>query len=998
MKDTEKTKEQLIDELNQLRQELCQLEAGLTLTQLSQESPDESDENWGHLFDPDLVQEIEPYLATDTTHRIDPKITFVLQKLGQEIRKRRHIEAQLHHSEEALLKINEALEHQVEARTAQLQREIVERRNTQEALKKSEARNLAFLKAIPDLMLRLSKDGTYLDVRETSKTRALLSPTELIGKTIHEALPPELTDLLLNAIQTALQTGQIQTFEYQLSIEGSIHDYEARIVATDSEEVIVIVRDITGTKQTEAALRESEARFRAVFESSDDCIVIVDKDYNYLYANQTTLNYLQTTREQIVGKNIRDILAVTPDSLDIYLSRLDVCFRQPQTYHFEDALPTPQGFAYSEVTLSPIKDKEGQVFAALSIYRDITEHKQAEESLALTRKAVESSSDAIAMSDPTGTLIYQNQAFCDLFGYASIEQLNAEGGPSVTFVKPAVFQKGLAIILSGQSWQEEIEMQTRNGQILQILIRSDAIRDNAGHTIGLIAIMTDITQRKQAEAKYRKQAQREALLNQLANQIRYSLELNTILETTVTEIRHLLQIDRCHFIWFRSNSQPPYADVVNESRNLAYPSHLGRYPFEQVTPFVETFLRLETIRCDDIKMLENPVMQNFLQQLNFCSLLSIPLKTGVGEFGVVSCGHHTHLRPWQDSEVELLHAVVDQLAIAIDQAHLYAQTQESAAVAQAKAQELEHALNELKMTQTHLIQSEKLSSLGQLVAGVAHEINNPVNFIYGNLVHAREYTSDLLKLIQLYQEKYPNPDPEIQDEIEAIELEFLCEDLPKLLDSMQVGAERIREIVLSLRNFSRLDEAQMKEVDIHTGIDSTLMILHNRLKIKPDHPAIEVIKEYGELPLVECYAGQLNQVFMNLITNAIDALDEYNQSRTTAEIRTHPSKIIIRTELVKEIPAMAYRNQPPPYVVISIIDNAPGIPENIQKHLFEPFFTTKPVGKGTGLGLAISHSIVEEKHGGSLTCHSTLGHGTTFAITIPIHQAAYANFIEKKSE
>jgi two-component system, NtrC family, sensor kinase len=279
---------------------------------------------------------------------------------------------------------------------------------------------------------------------------------------------------------------------------------------------------------------------------------------------------------------------------------------------------------------------------------------------------------------------------------------------------------------------------------------------------------------------------------------------------------------------------------------------------------------------------------------------------------------------------------------------------------------------EVEQLAVQLVQSEKMSSLGQLLAGVAHEINNPVNFIDANLTYANNYAQDLLRLLQLYQKHYPQPVREIQNESENIDLEFLIADFPKLLNSMQVGASRITEIVLSLRNFSRIDEAECKSVDIHEGIDNTLMILSNRLKDKHKNSAIEVVKEYGELPLVECYPGQLNQVFMNILANAIDALEESISSEKT---QSKKPQIRLRTEITKD-----------KQVIIRIADNGSGIPENSQKRLFDPFFTTKPAGKGTGLGLSISYKIITETHQGKLQCFSQLGQGTEFVITIPQQQ------------
>jgi len=300
--------------------------------------------------------------------------------------------------------------------------------------------------------------------------------------------------------------------------------------------------------------------------------------------------------------------------------------------------------------------------------------------------------------------------------------------------------------------------------------------------------------------------------------------------------------------------------------------------------------------------------------------------------------------------------------------------------------ELEQTLATLQNTQAQLIQTEKMSSLGQLMAGIAHEINNPVNFIHGNINYANQYVRDLLALLDLYRDVYPEATSDIQTMEEDIDVEFVADDLPKLLKSMQVGSERIREIVQSLRVFSRIDEADVKPVDIHQGIDSTLMILRNRLKMKPGRPAVNVVKDYGKLPLVECHAGQLNQVFMNIISNAIDALDDMpcthdspceipSESEHSAKERENESgglegiacpvpTIWIKTEVLDQ-----------DWIRICFKNNGPAIPPEVQNKLFNPFFTTKPVGKGTGLGMSISYQIVTEKHWGHLQCKSEPGEG-----------------------
>ncbi|WP_414513995.1 ATP-binding protein [Nostoc sp. PCC 9305] len=287
-----------------------------------------------------------------------------------------------------------------------------------------------------------------------------------------------------------------------------------------------------------------------------------------------------------------------------------------------------------------------------------------------------------------------------------------------------------------------------------------------------------------------------------------------------------------------------------------------------------------------------------------------------------------------------------------------------------RTSELRKALLDLQQTQAQLVHSEKMSSLGQMVAGVAHEINNPISFIAGNLEYANRYINDLLDLIAVYHEQYPQLNPTIAAKIKTIDLEYLCDDLPKLMASMTVGSERITEIVLGLRNFSRLDEAKMKSVDIHEGIDNTLMILNHQLTLPNNLPDIQIVKEYGKLPKAKCYANQLNQVFMNILNNAIYALKEnLKHWQSTNQTPT----IQIKTSLIdKEM------------LLISIKDNGFGMNSEVQEHIFDPFFTTKPVGKGTGLGLSISYQIVVEKHQGKLSCISALGQGTEFQIEIPI--------------
>jgi two-component system, NtrC family, sensor kinase len=313
---------------------------------------------------------------------------------------------------------------------------------------------------------------------------------------------------------------------------------------------------------------------------------------------------------------------------------------------------------------------------------------------------------------------------------------------------------------------------------------------------------------------------------------------------------------------------------------------------------------------------------------------------------------------------------IEQFEIDLKQVELYQESCTATAKAETHAAQLDCTLCELKETQAQLLHSEKMSSLGALMASIVHEINNPVSFIYGNLSHAEIYTKDLLHLIDLYQKYYPEPSAEIQNQIEDMDLDFIIEDLPRVMSSMQMGASRIREIVKSMGIFSRTDNSHIDLCNLNESIDSTMLILRNRLKSKTGRPDIHLIKNYGKLPAVECYAGQLNQVFMNLITNAIDALEEAAANRPDAEL-----KISISTE-VAEFDRVRVR----------IADTGAGMTPQIKQRMFEQFFTTKEIGKGTGLGLSIVRKILVENHRGILLCDSEIGKGTEFIIELPVRQ------------
>ncbi|MBD2522440.1 GAF domain-containing protein [Nostoc sp. FACHB-133] len=467
-----------------------------------------------------------------------------------------------------------------------------------------------------------------------------------------------------------------------------------------------------------------------------------------------------------------------------------------------------------------------------------------------------------------------------------------------------------------------------------------------------------------AAERERKAAEREKALAATVEKIRHSLDIDTIFATSAEEVRRLLEVDRVTIYKFRTDWS---GEFVAES--LAQ----GWKPVKEILPVVAddylqqtqggNFANGESIAIKDIYSANYSICHiALLELMEARAYIIVPIFQGEKLWGLLAAYQNLKPRDWQEDEVDLLMQIGTQLGVGLQQAELLEQTQR-------QKEELAQTLKELQNTQSQLIQSEKMAGLGQLVAGVAHEINNPISFIYGNIIYVTEHAENLFKLLRLYQKQYPKGTGEIQKQAAAMDLDFISDDLPKILTSMKMGAERISQLVLSLRIFSRLDETGIKPVNLHEGIDSTLLILQHRLQPQTNSFAIEVVKEYGELPPVVCYAAQMNQVFMNILNNAIDALEN---SATCGKKIDNP-KIWIRTEIIEG-------NS----ILIWIADNGCGIPEMMRSRIFEPFFTTKQPGQGIGLGLSISYQIIVEKHGGNLKCVSEPGNGCEFWIEIPI--------------
>ena len=856
--------------------------------------------------------------------------------------------------------------------------DITQRKKAEAGLRESEERLRMVIEGVKDYAIFMLDPNGYVASWNSGAKRILgYGANEIVGKSSDCFYTPE--DIAIGKQQeklvTATTTGRYEGEGWRFRNDGS--RFWANIIVTplrdESGEMrgfSQVMQDITQQKrageekmQLIASLQASEKKFRTLYESTTDAVMLLDEQ-GFLDCNPATLKLFGCSNEsEFCGKHPSEFSPLLQpegqDSMSLSQERISTALRSGNC-RFDWLHCRLDGSDFPAEVLLTSMDIGGKM-GLQAVVRDITDRVQAKQALKQANevlecrvkertsqleaaikqlslseekfsKAFRSSPDPMTITTfAEGRFIEVNDSFLSITGY-SFEEMTCNTVPGLNiWVRPQDRLEFRELLQAqGVVRNQECEFRMKSGSVVVCLVSAELI--NLEGELCVLVVMTDITDRKHAEEALR--------------------ESQRALSTLMSNLPGMAYR-------FRNDAD----------RSMEFVSE-GCYQLTGYSP--EEFINTRQVSLSELTHPDDREI--------FCNAVEVALKENrpyqlnyriTAKNGELKWVWEQGLGVFSDSgQLIALEGLITDISDQkrSEEALLRSQTE----LTQQKLQ-LENTLHELQQTQAVLIHTEKMSTLGQMVAGVAHEINNPVSSVCGNLVHVGHYTEDLLNLIDMYQEHCPQPPTAIQDKIEDIELEFLLEDLPKAMSSMQIGADRIREIVRSLRNFSRKDDSQMTKVNLHEGIEGTLLILQSRLRARGNYPEIAVIKEYGNLPLVECYSGKINQVFMNLIGNAIDAIEEYNAGRSIAEAKANRSKIKIRTEVQNS------------KAIIRIYDNGPGMPEEVCQQLFEAFFTTKPADKGTGLGLSISYKVVQE-HGGMLSCVSAPGHGAEFIIEMPIEQ------------
>jgi len=813
------------------------------------------------------------------------------------------------------------------------------------------------------------------------------SSAELVDK-VTPAIFHDLEEIKQRAIELSTELGKpiapgFEVFVAKASL-GIIDEYEWSYIRKDGSRFPVqlsvttlrdregtitgflgIGNDITLRKEAEKNLRQNEQKYHQILDAITDMVLVKGPQSRIVWANKAFRDYYGLSNEQL--KDMIDASFNKPDYTLQYIRDDAYVFETGQCLEIEEPVTRYDGEVKIFNTIkSVIRNEVGDKILTVGVSRDISDRKQAEKALRESEEKLRSLFElcpvGIALNDLQGKFIEVNKAFETITSY-SLAELNQLSYWDLTPKKYANEEARQLELLHtvGRYGPYQKEYIRNDGSLLPVELQGLLVTGKDGNQY-IWSIIVDIAERKRQEQALRLIVEGTAAKTGAAFFKSCVQYLAQVLEVRYALIAEFVDSEKLQVKTLAFWAGDDFGD------NFTY--NLAGVPCENVYTQGQLCVYPNSVRSIFPESAD-------LIRLQAESYAGLPIIDAAGNcLGLLAVLDTKSMEQDFKMQSAILRIFATRAGAEIERINAEAALRQ-------KTEELETTLNKLQNTQTQLIQAEKMSSLGQLVAGIAHEINNPVNFIYGNIEPAKDYASNLIELIQLYQKYYPNPQSEIYDFTEEIEFEYLASDFSKLLTSMKTGAIRIRDIVKSLRTFSRLDEALLKQIDIHENLESTLVILQNRFNGRTGTPEIQINKNYGYLPLVECYGGLLNQVLMNLLMNAIDAIEQQRENLKHTGKLDYYGQITITTSVCSE-------NQ----MVISIKDNGCGMSPQVQEKIFNPFFTTKPIGKGTGMGLAISYQIVTENHQGKLRCFSTQGKGSEFQIELPIQDCRY----DKKSK